>query len=412
VLKSPEDPDAAMAVMDDRGFVQAFVGSRDPGSVGTNLAINGHRPPGSSFKPVVLAQYLSEAGHTLDDKFPNPPSLPLPNEDPIFSVEGDATPEPIDLIQATEISSNTVFAQVTKEAGNKDTIALAASMGVRAESVKAGGDLLERAESSVRLGIGTRVEVSPLQMAVIYSTLANRGEKVGPYPIVKITTASGQSLWEAPTTRTRVIQQNVADQVNFALRQVLDSDRGTGHTEGRVNGQIVAGKTGTMALEDEVNRRNKENSDAWFIGFTCKLTTSVWLGRAAGNLPIGRVENVHPVNGGTLPARIFSKFMTQATSGLTSCPFERPAGSYSSTTMPSSTIDPTATSDRDPNDEPTTRRRPGFPFTFPSSTDPDDQTTTTRRGPGNTRGSTTTTTQLPGFPVPGGGNAFGLGPAP
>src|SRR6185503_1122418 len=106
------------------------------------------------------------AGHTLDDKFPNPPSLPLPNEQEIFSVEGDATPEPIDLIQATEISSNTVFAQVTKAAGNKPTIDLAAKMGVKAEPVSAGGDLLERADSSVRLGIGTRVELSPLQMAV------------------------------------------------------------------------------------------------------------------------------------------------------------------------------------------------------------------------------------------------------
>src|SRR5690606_33900505 len=96
----------------------------------------------------------------------------------------------------------------------------------------------------------------------------------------------------------------------WALSKVMQNGTGTG---ARID-QPVAGKTGTT----------EGNRDAWFVGYTCKMTTAVWVGYAGGETRY--MENVHgkKVTGGSFPADIFRRHMDVVTDGLESCEFERP----------------------------------------------------------------------------------------
>jgi penicillin-binding protein 1A len=212
--------------------------------------------------------------------------------------------------------------------------------------------------------------VSVLDMASAYSTFADYGEHREDYVVSKVTDAYGNVLFEHQVEGDKIFDDSVAEQVNFALSQVVESGTGTAAKIG----QPVAGKTGTT----------DEYRDAWFVGYTCKLTTAVWMGYPdEGRL----MEDVHgrSVTGGSFPAQIWQKYMAKATDGLESCPFPRPPASPTvpgtapvvtgptttestappSTTAPSSTLPPSTT---------TTSRLPS--------------TTTTKRPPT----STTTTT--------------------
>jgi penicillin-binding protein 1A len=142
---------------------------------------------------------------------------------------------------------------------------------------------------------------------------------VKPSVVTRVTDASGRVLYEAPTTRDRVVSQDITDQVSWALSQVILGGTGTGANFG----QPAAGKTGTT----------EDFKDAWFVGYTCQLTASVWMGypgepAAPGQAakPVRPMTNVHhqKVFGATFAAPIWGKFMAKATKDMDSCPFNRP----------------------------------------------------------------------------------------
>ena len=111
---------------------------------------------------------------------------------------------------------------------------------------------------------------------------------------------------------TRVMERSQADQVNFALEQVVDHGSGTA---AQVADTKVWGKTGTT----------EDYGDAWFVGFTRKLTAAVWMGYPEGqSKPLLNVHGVAKVNGGSLPARIFERFMSKAGAGDGEGPSEAP----------------------------------------------------------------------------------------
>src|SRR5204863_7532562 len=88
--------------------------------------------------------------------------------------------------------------------------------------------------------------------------------------------------------------------LNFPLRQVVQRGTGTG---ARI-GVPVGGKTGTA----------EDCGDGWFVGYTPKLATAVWMGYPEGqSKKMTDVHGVHNVNGGSLPATIFNRFMSRAT---------------------------------------------------------------------------------------------------
>ncbi|MBV8161387.1 MAG: PASTA domain-containing protein, partial [Acidimicrobiia bacterium] len=163
--------------------------------------------------------------------------------------------------------------------------------------------------------LGTN-DVTPLEMASAYGALDNNGTAVSPVLITKVTNAAGTVLYEHQPDPRPALAPAVVDQVRSVLEQVVE--RGTG-VLARI-GRPVAGKTGT----------GEQWRDAWFVGFTPDLVTSVWVGFADAQRsmvpPVTRVK----VQGGTWPAQIWQLYMSAALAQTPVTPFPPPAPAASS----------------------------------------------------------------------------------
>jgi penicillin-binding protein 1A len=141
---------------------------------------------------------------------------------------------------------------------------------------------------------------------------ANRGERVPPSPIVKVTDSAGKVLLDNTKPKgERVIDQVIADNETDLLRGVIDHGTGTAANIGRP----AAGKTGT----------SQNYANAWFVGYTPALSTAVWMGKTTGLEPLVHIKGVARVYGGTIPARTWKAFMTQALKDVPITDFDQPA---------------------------------------------------------------------------------------
>ena len=294
-LNRDDDPAGALVSIDNEGRIVAMVGGRDWESSKVNLAVGTEgggsgRQAGSTFKPIVLAEAMNQ-GISLEATFPGPAKLVLPKADngadwEVNNYEG-ASYGRISLLTATAQSVNTVYAQLVQTVQPANVVEMAKKLGVKA-------DLAPNA--SIALGTA---DVSVLDMASVYQTFQTRGMYVEPRVIRKITQNNSVLVDDRPKS-TRVIDRTVAEKVNYALQQVVEAGSGTGAAIPQAQ---VWGKTGTT----------DDYGDAWFVGYTRQLTTAVWMGYPEGqSKPLYDVHGVHKVNGGSLPAQIFKRFMSSA----------------------------------------------------------------------------------------------------
>ena len=305
VISSPEtDPAAAVVSIEPgTGFVQALVGGRDffgpAAEAKFDLATQGSRPAGSAFKPFVLAAALEQ--NVPVTKFYDAPAtmtIPLPREPwTVSNYEGQGGGR-MTLIDATVRSVNTVYAQLILDVGPADAVATAARMGITSP--------LQPYPSAV---LGTN-DVTPLEMASAYGTLANRGLAVPPVFVTRVVGSDGRVLFQHQHAQKRVLGQGSADVVVDVLRQAVE--RGTG-VRARI-GRPVAGKTGT----------GQEWRDAWFVGFTPESATAVWVG-----FPDRQRSMVPPatrvlVTGGSWPAEIWSLYASEALAEVPASEFPPP----------------------------------------------------------------------------------------
>jgi penicillin-binding protein 1A len=272
-----------------------MVGGKDWNASKVNLAVGAAgggagRQAGSAFKPFVLAETLHE-GYTAESSFLGPAAITLPHADrgndwKVSNFEEESFGR-LNLIDATEHSVNTVYAQLVTAIGPENVVSMAHSAGIKSK--------LDPVPS---ITLGTQ-NVSVMEMADSYLTFANEGTETDPQVFSKITDASGAVLYDGKPQRKRVLPRDQADVMNFTLSQVVEHGTGTGAKFGKP----VAGKTGTT----------EDFGDAWFVGYTPKLSTAVWMGYTQGQSR--QMTDVHgmKVNGGSLPATIFSRFMTKAT---------------------------------------------------------------------------------------------------
>jgi membrane peptidoglycan carboxypeptidase len=403
----PNDPEVAMAAMDDNGYLRVMVGGRDL-AYEDNLAVGSRRNTGSVLKPFVLAEYLKQ-GRPLDQQYENKHTIEIDGKD-VSNSEPDE-PSPVTVDEATALSSNTIFVTLIREIGIGKTLDLMKAFGINTDAWGAG------ARDDPRAAIG-QYRASVIDVTSAYNVLANRGQRSSlgnGAPVTRITNSQGVTVWEPKPTTSEVIPPAVADQVNWTLRQVIESEHGTARERGGVPHLIgsLAGKTGTHGT----SAGDGGISDAWFAEYTCKLTATAWVGRRIDAQAMGTVRGFKDVYGGTIPAKIVAQFMAAASGGIKACPnWELPANiprattTTTATTVPSTRDRPTTTDRRRPGDpddpdQPTTTRRTR-PTLFPPTTD-DDETTTTRRGggPNPTRPGEPTTTRVTIFPRPGQNNS-------
>jgi penicillin-binding protein 1A len=157
-------------------------------------------------------------------------------------------------------------------------------------------------------------EVSPLDMAAAYGVFSARGMQFAASPVLRVLGADGQVLEDnRARPGRRVLNETIADQMNDVLKGVVAKGTGKAADIGRPNG--TAGKTGT----------SENFSDAWFVGYTPELSTSVWMGFADSQRPLTNIKGLARIYGGTLPAKTWHDYMASALEGKPATDFAPPA---------------------------------------------------------------------------------------
>ncbi len=330
-------PSASLVAIDNHtGEVRAMVGGpivngqEDYSHHPFNLATEGHRQPGSAFKPFTLAVALKSGQYSADSVIDSAPQdfiVPHSGGREHFIVHnfGNTYSGPITLADATAISDNSVFSQVGINVGTSRIAQLATSMGIRSPV----------SDNYAMILGGLREGVTPLDMAHAYETFATGGKRVynpelgtpdqGPTGIAEIhcfvVSCNGQRDIVDKPTYERVLPPDIASAVHDLLAGVVE--HGTG-TQAAISGVDVVGKTGTTT----------NYGDAWFVGWTPQITTAVWVGFPTKLVSMATDFDGGPVEGGTYPAIIWQSFMTQALQILAS---ERGPGSSSTSTTSDTT---------------------------------------------------------------------------
>jgi penicillin-binding protein 1A len=289
---------AGLAALDPTSSaVRAMVGGPDFTTSKVNYVTQGWRQPGSSFKTLVLLAAL-EAGYVPSDTISGSTPCRFPNESDekgYSEVKGGG--RTADLTSQTASSSNCAYMRLGQTVGLDKVAALAEKLGVNTVSDKRGpsGELVEipmTEEIPLTLPIGSQ-EVHPMAMAGAYAAIANDGVYRAPYYIDKITNSAGKVLYEHVDPGVRVFSTQTARLATQVLAKNVTS--GTGKNA-RLSEQVAAGKTGTT----------QQNADAWFVGYTPRLVTAVWLGSPDDREAV-RIKGAS-IMGGNYPAKVWKAF--------------------------------------------------------------------------------------------------------
>jgi len=284
------DPSSALVSIDPAsGEIETMASSDEHGESQFNLAAQGHRQPGSTFKTFVLTTAIKQGVDPYSTHYTSKPldlDLPKWGHWEVHTAD-EGYQGTINLQQATVASDNTVFAQLDLDVGPQRVAETARSLGIVSplDGIPAEG-----------IG-GLRVGVSPLEMASAYATLAAGGIRREPLAIRRVVFPGGRVERPDREPPRRVVSEAVAYEVTKLLHDNITEGTGTAAYTGCA-GQ--AGKTGTTDRE----------TDAWFAGFQPNLATVVWVGYPQSNAI--EMTSVHGITvyGGTFPAEIWHALYT------------------------------------------------------------------------------------------------------
>jgi membrane peptidoglycan carboxypeptidase len=301
-LSARTDPEGATAAVDARtGAVKALIASTEFDESQVNLATGQGgtgRQSGSAFKPFTLVaafeqgipvgkQYRAESGQHVD-------CGPYGGDYQVFNAGDGGGSGYVNLPYATANSINAVFVQLAVDAGPPSIVDAAHRMGITSP--------LEP-YCSITLGVH---EVTPLEMASAFSTLANEGVHCQPFAITKVVGPTGKTVLKQRHGRCdQVVDPEIADKVAGLLGLVVDEGTGTAAALGRWD---VFGKTGTT----------NDSADVWFSGCTRQVCAATWVGHPEARIPMPGAY------GGTVAAPIWHDVMLRAMQGLPSEPLPRP----------------------------------------------------------------------------------------
>ena len=283
---APKGTQGALVSMDRDGAIRALVGGTDYVTSNFNRATVAQRQPGSAWKLFVYLAAL-ESGYRADDTVVDAP-ITIDGWSP-KNYNGRYAGE-MSVRQAFAYSVNTVAAQLGNEVGFGTVASMARRFGITSPVSTFPSMVL--GSSEVRL----------LDMTRAFASVADGGMAVEPYGIVKVTTASGETLYQHEKPRdVRLVPDYVATQMTDLLQAAVQTGTGKAAQIGRP----VAGKTGTTS----------SNKDGYFVGFSSGLTTGVWMGRDDNKAVAG-------LSGGAAPAKAFAAFMRFAVKDRPIEPFE------------------------------------------------------------------------------------------
>ena len=291
----PANLRTALVAVDPRnGAIQAyFGGSNGPGIDYAGDAVT--RPPGSTFKPFVVAAALqSDKQFGLGTQYTGTSPMVIAGTK-VANSDGDSCDE-CTVMSAMTKSTNTVFYQIAVQYGPQNVAQTAHAAGIP-------DNLLPDPSGGISLG---DKPVHVVDMAAAYGTFAADGQRYDPHIVAKVTAADGRILLDRGTTpvgQQSVFPQQLARNVTESL---LDVPGTSGFA--LAGGRTAAAKTGTNQLGE-----TRDNRDAWTVGYTPSLSTAVWVGSDKSDPIRTRAGSV--VYGRTLPGPIWEAFMNAALKG-------------------------------------------------------------------------------------------------
>lgn len=277
--KSRQVEQGAILTLARDGAVLAMQGGVDFSESQLNRCTQAIRSPGSTLKTFLYLTALEKGmtKNTVLDDSPVEIDEWMPN-----NFDNEYLGE-ISLEQAFIQSRNTVAVKVLQEIGIEAYQARLRQLGLERQMP---------ANFTLALGTG---DMTMLELATLYAILANEGFKVTPYAIHGILDMEGElRYWRKVSEPKRLVEEKSMKQIKELLENVVRS--GTGH-RAAFGKKPIYGKTGT----------SQGFRDAWFVGFTNRVTTAVWLGND-DNSPMDAIT------GGSFPAGIWKTFMEKISS--------------------------------------------------------------------------------------------------
>ncbi len=266
-----KQPQLALVTLNpSQGTIKAMIGGR--GNDKFNRVTQAHRQPGSAFKPFIYATALKQGmspASTIED-MPQKYSTKQQSDSKqeknwIPTNYNDKYLGPTTLRIGLAKSINVMAVKLMNKIGINNTLQVAQKLGI-SNLVKQDRNL------ATALG-GLTKGVTPLEMAQAYGTFANQGVRNQPIAISKVYDRKGNLLWNNKTENKSRQELALSQEVSYLITDLLQSVVargpivwGTGW-RAKLN-RPTAGKTGTTS----------DYTDAWFVGYTKQLVTSIWIG--------------------------------------------------------------------------------------------------------------------------------------
>jgi len=315
----PQQPQMALITLDVKsGAIKAMIGGR--GNDQFNRAVQAVRQPGSAFKPFVYTTAIKNnysPANIINDMPMKNPKKNSTNDKEIWPTNyGNEYRGLVSLRTGLVHSINIAAVKLLKKISVADTIETSSQMGISTFTEPDNNP----DHYSLALG-GLNRGVKPIEMATAYGVFANNGIRNEPFAITKILDKNNRIIYEAHPKKEIVLSAETSYLMTDMLRSVILE--GTGW---RANlDRPVAGKTGTT----------NDYTDAWFVGFTPDLVTSVWIGEDNTN---SMVYNQRDSNGNYIfsegagprtissaeAAQLWGEYMTEVVKGREVTSFNRP----------------------------------------------------------------------------------------
>ncbi|MCB1160128.1 MAG: carboxypeptidase, partial [Leptospiraceae bacterium] len=296
---------ALISLRPKSGHITAIIGGSGFRSDNQQIRpFQAYRQPGSSFKPLVYASAIDYFGkHPDEEEKVTASTLFLDSPMNYLSEDGDEW-EPsnysesyagfIRLRSALETSRNMVALRVLDQVGlSKVLPTLYALLGIQDREIP----------RNISVALGT-FEVTPLEIARAYAVFASGGKEVHPICILKITDSKGALIKDYETEnlqkeRKQIISPEASYIITSMMKGVITRGTGTAVKHSGLGGSVV-GKTGTT----------NNFRDAWFVGYTPELVSSLWMGYDLGTMSLGK-----GMAGGIITAPVWGRYMKKALEG-------------------------------------------------------------------------------------------------